>query len=314
MSDELMRVENRIAESLKSDEELLTEIASYVVRSGGKRVRPVITLLSFYAAGGKDPQEAIEFASAVELIHNATLVHDDINDGGTLRRGMKAAYKKFGVATSLVAGDYLFTRGFEIGGRFPENIVNVTARACVALAEGEVRQMRNLCNVDMHPQEYIEIIKRKTAMPIRSGAKVGAILGGGTEAQIEALSDYGMNLGICFQIVDDILDVIGTEDVLGKPVGTDIRDGNLTLIPIFALSNGAEEAEALRSILSMEEKTESEVTEALKLLRGSGAVEQAREVAREYSETAKRNLSVPLVPEFQERLTRLADFVLERSF
>jgi octaprenyl-diphosphate synthase len=314
ISEELERVEYVIAESLKSDEDLLTEIASYVVRSGGKRIRPVITLLSFYAAGGKDPSDAIEIASAIELIHNATLVHDDINDGGTLRRGMEAAYKKYGVATSLIAGDYLFTRGFEIGGRFSEQVVGVTARGCVSLAEGEVRQMRNLRNVDMRADEYIEIISRKTAMPMRSGAKVGAILGGGTDAQIEALAEYGLNLGICFQIVDDILDVIGTEDILGKPIGTDIRDGNLTLIPIFALSNRSRETKALEAILRKESKTESDVAEALRLLKESGAIEQARQVARDYSKTAKKNLSVPLVGEFEERLLGLADFVLERSY
>ncbi|MCJ2556494.1 MAG: polyprenyl synthetase family protein [Candidatus Thermoplasmatota archaeon] len=314
ISKELERVEQRIAECLKSNEDLLTEIASYVVRSGGKRIRPIITLIAFYAAGGEEPSEAIEMASAIELIHNATLVHDDINDGGTLRRGMESAYEKFGVGTSLVAGDYLFARGFEIGGRFSDKVVGVTARACVNLAEGEIRQMRNLRNVDLRAEEYIDTVTMKTAMPMSSGAKVGAILGRGTDAQVEALADYGLNLGICFQIVDDILDVIGTEAVLGKPVGTDIREGNLTLIPIFALRNGSEEADALRAILRKEEKTESDVAEALRLLKESGAVEQAREAAGEYSRTAKKHLSVPLIEEFKEELVKLADFVLERSY
>ncbi len=314
ISEELERVEQRIAECLKSNEPLLTEIASYIIRSGGKRIRPVITLLAFYAAGGKEPSEAIEFASAIELIHNATLVHDDINDGGTFRRGMESAYKKFGVGTSLVAGDYLFARGFEIGGRFSDKVVRVTARACVNLAEGEIRQMRNLRNVDLSAEEYIDTVIMKTAIPMSSGPEVGAILGGGTDAQVEAIANYGVNLGICFQIIDDILDVIGTEDVLGKPVGTDIREGYVTLVPIFALSNGSEEADALRAILRKEEKTEPDVAEALRLIKESGAVEQAREAAGEYSRTAKKHLSVPLVKEFEEGLARLADFVIQRSY
>ncbi|MFQ6106804.1 MAG: polyprenyl synthetase family protein [Thermoplasmata archaeon] len=314
ISEELDRVERRIAKSLRSDEQLLTEIATYVVRSGGKRIRPVITLLAFYSAGGKDPSDAIEIASAMELIHNATLIHDDINDGGTLRRGMEAAYKRYGIGTSLVAGDYLFTRGFEIGGRFSDRVVSVTARACVGLAEGEIKQMRNLRNLDLRAEEYVDIVTRKTAIPMSSGAKVGAILGGGTEAQIQALAGYGLNLGICFQIVDDILDVIGTEDVLGKPIGTDIREGTLTLIPIFALGNGSDEADALRRILREEEKTECDVSEALRLLRESGAVEQARAEANKYSAAAKECLSVPLVHEFRDRLLSLADFVVKRSY
>ncbi|MFQ5911549.1 MAG: polyprenyl synthetase family protein, partial [Thermoplasmata archaeon] len=295
--------------------ELLTEVATYVVGSGGKRIRPTVILLAFYAAGGEDPSDAIEIASAMELIHNATLIHDDINDGGTLRRGMEAAYKKFGIGTSLVAGDYLFTRGFEIGGKFPERVVNITARACVKLAEGEIKQLRNLRNVDLRSEDYLDIVMRKTAMPISSGAEVGAIFGGGTEAQIRALADYGLNLGICFQIIDDILDVMGTKDVLGKPIGTDIREGNMTLIPIFALGNGvSREDEELRAILLKEEKTESEVSEALRILKESGAVEQAREKANKYAETAKECLSVPLVEKFKDRLIALTDFILERSY
>ncbi|MFQ6128005.1 MAG: polyprenyl synthetase family protein [Thermoplasmata archaeon] len=314
ISEELERVEKRIVESLTSEEELLTEIASYVVGSGGKRIRPTITLLAFYAAGGKDPSEAIEIASAMELIHNATLIHDDINDGGTLRRGLEAAYKKYGTSTSLVTGDFLFTRGFEIGGKFSDKIVGITARACVGLAEGEIKQLRNLRNIDLEAEEYIDIVTRKTALPMSTGAEVGAILGGGTKAQIGALADYGLNLGICFQIVDDILDVIGNEDVLGKPIGTDVREGSLTLIPIFALSNGASnDREALRRILLKERKTESDVSAALGMLKKSGAVEQARGEAKSFAKTAKECLSVPLIEEFKERLVELADFVLERS-
>lgn len=313
ISDELERVERRIAESLESEEKLLTDIARYVVGSGGKRIRPAITLLSFYATGGEDPSDAIDIASAIELIHNATLIHDDINDGGTLRRGMKAAYKKYGVNVSLVAGDYLFTRGFEIGGRFSDKIVGVTARACVGLAEGEIRQLRNLRNLDMKASDYMDIITRKTALPMCTAAEVGAQLGGGDEAQVRALAEYGLNLGICFQIVDDILDVIGTEEILGKPIGTDIREGNMTLIPIYALSN-VDGDKALKEILVKETKTEEDVSEALSMLRGCGAVDQARESADQYSRLAKESLSVPLVEEYRERLTGLADFVLERSY
>jgi geranylgeranyl pyrophosphate synthase len=315
ISEELERVEKKIAESLQSEEELLTEIATYVVGSGGKRIRPALTLLAFYAAGGKDPSDAIEVASALELIHNATLIHDDINDGGILRRGMVAAHKKYGVHASLVTGDFLFTRGFEIGGKFSDRIVGVTARACVGLAEGEIKQQKNLRNLGLEPGDYLDIITRKTAMPMQTGSEVGAILGGGNEEQIRTLAEYGLNLGICFQIVDDILDVIGTEEILGKPIGTDIREGILTLVPIYALSNGAsEERQRLRTILQKESKNDSDVETAIQILKESGAIEEAREEASKYSRSAKACLSAPIVEEYRERLLNLADFVLDRSY
>ena len=141
--EELAEVERRIRESIRSDEPLLHEIATYVIDAGGKRLRPTVAILSFKASGGKDPRRVIELAAAFELIHSATLIHDDINDGGETRRGRLSAYRKYGVQNALVTGDFLYVKGFGIGGKFPPQIVDLTAEVCAALAEGEIGQKKN---------------------------------------------------------------------------------------------------------------------------------------------------------------------------
>ncbi|HEY5606303.1 MAG TPA: polyprenyl synthetase family protein, partial [Thermoplasmata archaeon] len=209
VAKELALVEERIRESIVSEEPLLNDIARYVIDAGGKRIRPVVTLLSFQALGGKDVRQAVDLAAALELIHSATLIHDDINDGGEMRRGRLAAYRKFGLQNALVTGDFLFVKAFGIGGKFDADIVELTANACAALAEGEIRQKRHAYDSGVSREEYLDIIRRKTAMPIMAGAKIAGLLAGARLEHVEAAGDYGLNLGIAFQIVDDILDVIG---------------------------------------------------------------------------------------------------------
>ncbi|MFQ5920090.1 MAG: polyprenyl synthetase family protein, partial [Thermoplasmata archaeon] len=209
ISKELSLVEDLIRQSIDSREFLLTEIAGYVIGAGGKRVRPAVTILSYYLVGGTDVDRAVKIATAMELVHNATLLHDDINDGGVMRRGQPAAFKKYGLQNALVTGDFLFTKAFAIGAKFDTDIVDITAEACVSLAEGEIRQHANARDLSMNEADYLGIIQRKTAGFFAAGARVGATLGGGTPEQVEALSEYGRDLGIAFQIVDDILDVVG---------------------------------------------------------------------------------------------------------
>src|SRR6266566_3319769 len=221
MAKELALVEARIRESIVSEEPLLHDIASYVIEAGGKRIRPTVTLLAFQALGGQDTSEAIDLAAALEMIHSATLIHDDINDGGEMRRGRPAAYRKFGLQNALVTGDFLF------------------AKACAALAEGEIRQQRHAYDTDLTRDECLDIILRKTALPMMAGAKIAGLIAGARLEDVDAVGDYGLNLGIAFQIVDDILDVVGDAVVLGKRPGTDLREGNVTLVAIHALNDGS---------------------------------------------------------------------------
>jgi geranylgeranyl pyrophosphate synthase len=273
-----------------------------------------VTLLAFKALGGRDVWQAVDLAAALELIHSATLIHDDINDGSDVRRGRVAAYKKFGLQNALVTGDFLFVKAFGIGGKFDADIVELTANACAALAEGEIRQKRHAFDVDLTRDEYLDIIRRKTALPIMAGAKIAGLLARSRLEYVEAVGDYGVNLGIAFQMVDDILDVVGDGDRLGKRAGTDLREGNVTLPAIHALNNGSaiDRAELVR-ILQTRQKRETDIESALRLIRDAGAVDKARTDARHFGFLAREALEP--VPESDARtnLLRLVDYVLSRD-
>ena len=314
VAKELALVETRIRASIVSEEPLLQDIARYVIESGGKRIRPMVTLLSFQALGGRDVRQAVDLAAALELIHSATLIHDDINDGGVMRRGRLAAYKKFGLQNALVTGDFLFVKAFGIGGKFDADIVELTANACAALAEGEIRQKRHAFDPGVSRDEYMDIIRRKTALPIMAGAKVAGLLAGARLEFVEAVGDYGLNLGMAFQIVDDILDVVGDAARLGKPAGTDVREGNVTLVAIHALNDGSSiDVRSLARLIEKRRKREEEVQRALSLLRESGAVEQARAEARAFGEIAKKSLDPMAESDAKANMIRLVDHVLSRD-
>jgi geranylgeranyl pyrophosphate synthase len=315
VSKELTEVERRIRESVKSGEPLLTEIASYVIDSGGKRLRPTVALLSFKASGDGDPAKIIELAAAFELIHSATLIHDDINDSGGMRRGRVAAYIKYGVQNALVTGDFLYVKGFAIGGKSPPEIVDLTADVCAMLAEGEIAQKKHSGDVSLTDAQYLDIIRKKTALPIGASAQTGAMLAGASPRIVSDMADYGVNLGIAFQIVDDVLDVTGDPDILGKPVGTDIREGNVTLPTIHALNNGSSvNREELMRIIRRKNKNEDHVRKAMDIIRRSGAVEKALADAESFSKKAKDSLHrIPSDNKYKAEMEKLADFVIERS-
>ncbi len=314
IAEELRLVEERILRAIVSDEPLLTEIAHYMISAGGKRIRPTVVLLSFRALGGTDARQAIEIAASLELIHSATLLHDDINDRGEFRRGWPTAYRKFGLQEALVAGDFLFTKAFGIGGKFEEDIVDITADVCATLAEGEIRQKRRARDVAITKADYLDIIRRKTARPIGAGARVGGILAGGGPAAIEAVAEYGEHLGMAFQIVDDILDVVGDKLTLGKRPGTDIKEGLVTLPAIHALNDGVaiDRSELIR-ILRKREKPWGEVESALRMLRDCGAPDRAHIEAVAFSGRAKAALRPIASNPFKDELLRLADFVVARD-
>jgi geranylgeranyl pyrophosphate synthase len=315
VSKELTEVERRIRASVKSGEPLLTEIASYVIDSGGKRLRPTVALLAFKASGGGDPAQIIELAAAFELIHSATLIHDDINDGGGMRRGKVSAYVKYGVQNALVTGDFLYVKGFAIGGKSPPEIVDLTADVCAMLAEGEIAQKKHSGDVSLTDAQYLDIIRRKTALPIGASAQTGAMLAGASPRIVSDMADYGVNLGIAFQIVDDVLDVTGDPSVLGKPVGSDIREGNVTLPTIHALNNGSSvNREELMRIIRRKNKNEDHVRKAMDIIRRSGAVEKALADAESFSKKAKDSLHrIPSDNRYKAEMEKLADFVIERS-
>ncbi|MDD1768449.1 MAG: polyprenyl synthetase family protein [Methanomassiliicoccales archaeon] len=309
---ELEMAEEAIRGSVLSHQGLLTEISMHVIGSGGKRIRPGVVILAFKAVGGTGTSKIISMAASFELIHSATLIHDDINDGGKMRRGSLSAFRKFGIQRALVAGDFLFVKGFQLGGPQDRQVVDYLADACTHLAESEILQGYHLRDPRTPIDSYLKIIEGKTARPIEAGAKVGAFIGGGTSEQVEALGSYGLNLGMAFQVTDDILDIIGSEAALGKPKGMDFLDGTPTLPLILAMNDGVDRRR-ISTLFTRKKKTSAEVGEALHLLARSDAIESAKEYAREFSEKAIQSLD-PIAPSpYKKSLQMLARAVIERD-
>ncbi len=313
VAEELSLVEKRLRECSRADIEMLSEIAQYVVGSGGKRIRPIVTLLSFRAVGGTQVEKAVDMATAVELIHTGSLIHDDINDGGELRRGRLSALSRYGLEDSLVTGDFLFSKVFELGSQFGKEIIMITADACSSLPAGEMLQRKYRFNTSLTVDEYVAMTEKKTARLMSAGARTGAMIGKGTEEQVERLGEYGKNIGIAFQIVDDVLDMKGSEEKLGKRMGSDIREGNMTLLSIYALNNGNKRMrEELAGILQKRTKTDEEIERTVELIRDMGGPERAFREAKKFTELAKEQVSV-FEGEYRDRLEELADYSLNRD-
>lgn len=312
MQKELMLVEEQLRESVHSEQPLLTEISNYIITSGGKRMRPAVAILVFKATGGKDPEKVIKVASAFELIHSATLIHDDINDHGEMRRGRQAAYKKYGTQKALIAGDFLFVKSFALGGAFDEKVIGVVADACTGIAESEILQSDYEHDQETNVNVYISIIEGKTARPFEAGARVGSYLADATPAVMEAMGSYGMNIGIAFQIVDDILDVTGDEASLGKPHGIDIVDGKPTLPLIIAMQDKVHGAR-IKEIFRKEKKSPEEVAEAIALVKKTKALEESSDMAEEYANKALLDLEVLRPSDYKEALKALTKAILDRK-
>jgi len=309
--DELEQVEARIRSSLNRKESLLTEICLHVIGAGGKRIRPGVALLSFKAVGGKKDQKIVNLAASFELIHSATLIHDDINDLGEIRRGREAAYKKYGVQKALIAGDFLFVRSFRLGGTWDTQVVQIVADAATAIAESEILQSSHEFDPSVSQKVCEKIIEGKTAKIIEAAAMVGSYLGKGSEDQVQMLGAYGLNLGMAFQIVDDILDIDGSESQLGKSKGVDFIDGKPTLPLMFAMED-PRSGERLAEMFIRREKTKRQVEEALRLVKKTDAIVRSFEAAEGFKSKALKNLNGLPDSIFKESLAHLAEMVVAR--
>jgi geranylgeranyl pyrophosphate synthase len=313
LAEALDLVEARLAERVGSREPLLTDISTYLIGSGGKRVRPMVTLLVFRACGGnqsaRDLRDIIDVAAALELIHSATLLHDDIIDGSGVRRGKDSAFRKYGLASTLVTGDFVFSRAFQLCARFEERLINWAAAACISLTEGETMQGRFRHNAAVTMADYLEIISRKTASIFEQGARTAAYLAAAPDDVVEAMAGCGFNVGMTFQIVDDLLDVEGTEARVGKPVGLDLCDGNPSLPIVLAIGRDAEVAR----IFQKPEPTAADIETALARIRRCGVLDEVRALAAEYGARARRGLDVLAPSPDKDHLQMLVDQLLERA-
>ncbi len=309
IAEALELVEARLTERVQSREPLLTDISSYLIGSGGKRVRPAVTLLIYRACGGRELRDIIDVAAALELIHSATLLHDDIIDGSEQRRGRDSALRKYGLAGTLVTGDFVFSRAFQLCARFEEKLINWAAEACISLTEGETMQGRFRHNPMVTVEDYLEIISRKTASIFQQGARTAAYLAAAPEPVVEAMASCGFHVGMTFQIVDDLLDVEGDEERVGKPIGIDVRDGNPSLPMVLAIGRDAEVAR----IFQKPTPTPADIDTALTRIKRSGVLAEVRRLAADYGTRARRSLD-ELAPSLdKDHLLTLIDQLLARA-
>jgi len=313
ISKELGMVDARLREMVKSQEQTLTEASMHVIEAGGKRLRPTVTILSYKSFGGTDNRKIVEIAAGFELIHSATLIHDDINDGGSTRRGRVTVYKKYGLHDAIVTGDFLFAKAFQIGGVFDKVVVETTAKACASLAEGEILQNKYRHKTDLTIDTYLSVMERKTAQPISAGAMVGAYLAGASAEEIDSIGKYGLNLGIAFQIIDDVLDFTGDEKKTGKAAGNDLREGNLTLPSLLAIKSSDEARKAVLEVIANEEPALESVRRVTELISRTDALEKARGMGEYYGIEALQSLGCLSNNGYSKGLRDLVARVLARE-
>ena len=317
------RMQSRLASDLEATEVLLREraaspvsvipdLSGYIVSAGGKRLRPMITLAAAHAVGTTGPATHA-LAAAVEFIHTATLLHDDVVDDSDLRRGRKAAKMLWGNSASILVGDFLFARAFtlmvETGSLA---ILDTLSRASSIIAEGEVHQLAAAGRIDLPTEDYLAIIEAKTAALFEAAARSGG-LSAGSEEHAEALADYGRNLGLAFQIVDDALDYGGTTSVIGKSVGDDFREGKITLPVIIARRRGnADDIAFWDRALQPELQKDEDLAHAIHLIRSTGAAEATAAEALAYVDLAKGALRTLPENDWTELLSELADYCVHR--
>ena len=313
LEDDLEKVETLLRAHAKSPVDIIPDLSSYIVSAGGKRMRPMLTLAAAQAVGGTS-HSTHALAAAVEFIHTATLLHDDVVDESDLRRGKPAAKAVWGNSASILVGDFLFARAFtlmvETGSL---DILGILSNASSIIAEGEVRQLAAQGRLDLPTEDYLAIIEAKTAALFEAAARAGA-LSGGSEDHAAALASYGKNLGLAFQIVDDVLDYGGATSVIGKVVGDDFREGKVTLPVIIARRRGkAEDHDFWERAMNAETQTETDLARAIHLIRTTGAADATIAEAEAYASLAKAALKTLPESQWRDVLQDLADFCVKRA-
>ena len=314
IQEQLEAVEEAYAKHIQSRVELIPEIGRYIQSSGGKRVRPAVLLMAARLAGYTGEQ-SVNYASVVEFIHTATLVHDDIIDDADLRRGKAAVHSRWGNNVTVLLGDYLYIKSMGMALSYDSlDLVRLLCDVTLRMIEGELYQLTKAGNVSITEDEHFEIIRRKTAYLFGGCAEIGGMLGGVNDEERRALREYGFSLGIAFQLVDDLLDFTADKTALGKPIGGDLREGKVTLPAILVMQrDGGRASELISSAISDRTITQSDWNELKGLLHEHRAVDHAYERAVEYATIAKDCLDIfPPSPE-KDGLVALPDYVLARD-
>ena len=316
LGDKLQKVENLIQEKLRSEVNLIQKMSNHHLRSGGKRLRALLTLESAKLTGYKEDKRDINLAACVELIHSATLLHDDVIDESELRRGVKTTNSVWGNQSSILVGDYLLSRCFEMMVEDGDlEVLKLLSSTSSKIAQGEVLQLQHKGEADLLEETYIDIINLKTASLFSAATKTGACLSGSNEKEKKALESYGRNLGLAFQIADDALDFYAKEKLFGKEIGKDFFEGKVTLPMIIIFQKGnKEEKNFLNEIMKKEKRTEQDFSNTLSLINKYKAVEATFKKAEYFVNVSYDALAIFPDNEDKKILQNLTSFSLNRSF
>ena len=314
ISEDLEKVEREFARHVESRVELIPQIGRYIQHSGGKRVRPAVLLMAA-RLGGYRGEPAILYASVVEFIHTATLVHDDIIDDSELRRGRLSVRSQWGNDITVLLGDYLYIKSMALAlTQDSLDVIRVLCDVTLRMIEGELYQLTKTGDINILEEEHFEIIRRKTACLFGGCAQIGGMLGDVKDEEKVALREYGFNLGVSFQLVDDLLDFTADETILGKPVGGDLREGKITLPIIYLMQNGDQDSRKLIGEAANNREATAEVLgEILRLMNKHDVIDLAYRKAVEYATKAKDCLEVFPSSSEKDALMALPDYVLARD-
>lgn len=316
LSKDMEQVNALILENMQSEIPLIPKLAGYLIASGGKRIRPLLTLACTRAFDAETPRP-FGLAAAVEFIHTATLLHDDVVDGSEERRGKKAANLVFGNQASVLVGDFLFSRAFQMmtaDGSL--EVLRILSGASAIIAQGEVKQLTTTSNIDTTMADYMEVIGAKTAALFAAACEIGPVIAGQDKKTQNALREYGDHLGIAFQIMDDVLDYSASREKLGKAIGDDFREGKMTAPVLLALAEATHEERSFwqRVLTSPASQTEEDLPRAMKILGRHDAFAKSVTLARSYGDKAQKNLATLPESEIKSLLGALIDFTIEREY
>ena len=313
IEEELKRVEEQFESHLITETPLIHKVAKYVISSGGKRIRPILLIVSAKICGYKGANH-ISLAAVIEFIHTATLLHDDVVDNAPLRRGKSSANMVFGNEASVLVVDYLFAKSFKILSALNNSeIIKAYSDATTLMAEGEVKELVKTADVKTTEEDYLDIIIKKTAVLFACASQAGAIIAGKENDCIKNLYDYGLNIGIAFQLMDDALDYISDEE-FGKFIGNDLKEGKLTLPLIHAMERAdKKEKDIISKIIYKKKLTPKDLKTVLGLVKNYGSIDYTLSKAKEAVEKAKNNLNAFPDSEYKTSLIDIANYIIERK-
>lgn len=311
---ELERLEAFLLDSILTDVDFIKKVASYVIKSGGKRIRPILLILSSRLSGDSSDRYLL-YAASIEFIHTATLLHDDVVDNAKVRRGKIAANVLFGNESSVLIGDYLYSRAFDLMVKEGDTeILKILAKTTNLLSEGEILELVKTSDIEIKEEEYFKIIERKTAALFSAACEIGGLLGNLDKKRIEALRDFGYYFGLIFQITDDILDYTSCESVFGKKIGTDLKEGKVTLPLIKALRDTSQKERLyIKRVLEKKNQKKEDFQKVKNLIEKYGGISYAFSKIHEFSRKAKERLLLFPPSEYRVALSELIDFLLVRK-